>query len=89
MKNILLTFTGFQDPYALGLVGEEEQTGPVLSLVKTKSFDHVILFSTPRTEKNSIATKDVIASEYPTIEIATSKIRVIFISILIFDDDFS
>ena len=30
--NILLTFTGFHDPYALGLMGGEEVPGPVLSL---------------------------------------------------------
>ena len=30
---ILLTFTGFHGPYPLGLVGEEEQSGPILFLV--------------------------------------------------------
>jgi len=52
MKKLLFTFTGFQDPYSLGLVGEDEQPGPILSLLRTKSFDKIILFSTPRTEKN-------------------------------------
>lgn len=28
---VLLTFTGFQDPYSIGLVGQEEQPGPILS----------------------------------------------------------
>jgi hypothetical protein len=41
---ILLTFTGFHDPYAVGLVGEDEQPGPILSLVGAKSFDRVVLF---------------------------------------------
>jgi hypothetical protein len=49
MEKVLLTFTGFQDPYALGLIGEEEQPGPILSLLASKSFDRIILFSTPRT----------------------------------------
>ena len=35
---ILLTFTGFHDPYSLGLVGEEEQPGPILSLVGAVTF---------------------------------------------------
>jgi hypothetical protein len=48
---ILLTFTGFHDPYAVGLVGQEEQPGPILSLVGVRSFDRVILFATPGTEK--------------------------------------
>lgn len=44
--NILLTFTGFHDPYALGLIGQEEQPEPILSLVGARVFDQVILFST-------------------------------------------
>jgi len=48
MINILLTFTGFHDPYSLGLLGEKEQQGPVLSLIKERPFDQVYLFSTPK-----------------------------------------
>jgi len=55
--DILLTFTGFQDPYAIGLVGQDEQPGPILSLVAARSFDRIILFSTPNTEKNTTATR--------------------------------
>jgi hypothetical protein len=50
---VLLTFTGFHDPYVIGLVGQEEQPGPILSLVGARSFDRVILFSTPNTEKHT------------------------------------
>jgi DNA-binding NtrC family response regulator len=46
---ILLTFTGFHDPYTIGLVGNEEVPGPILSLVKNMHFDKTILFSTPNT----------------------------------------
>jgi DNA-binding NtrC family response regulator len=63
--DILLTFTGFQDPYAMGLVGQEEQPGPILSLVGAKSFDRIILFSTPSTEKNTLATRETLQSLYP------------------------
>ena len=69
MKKLLLTFTGFQDPYSLGLVGEDEQPGPILSLLRTKSFDKIILFSTLRTEKNTLATRDVFLSEFSDIEL--------------------
>ena len=68
MKKLLLTFTGFQDPYSLGLIGEHEQPGPILSLLRTKPFEHIILFSTPGTEKNTLATRDVISTEFPDIE---------------------
>jgi DNA-binding NtrC family response regulator len=67
MENILLTFTGFQDPYALGLIGDEEQPGPILSLLANKSFDRVILFSTPRTEKNTSATLESLRKLYPRL----------------------
>jgi sigma54-dependent transcription regulator len=53
---ILLTFTGFHDPYSKGLVGEDEQPGPVVSLLQVRSFDLVYLLSTPNTERNTTAT---------------------------------
>jgi transcriptional regulator with GAF, ATPase, and Fis domain len=67
MEKVLLTFTGFQDPYALGLVGEEEQPGPILSLLASKTFDRAILFSTPRTEKNTSATLTMLKRLYPQL----------------------
>ncbi len=53
--DILLTFTGFHDPFSKSLIGQEEEKGPILSLVTAKSFGKVILFSTPRT---AVITKD-------------------------------
>ena len=50
---ILLTFTGFHDPYALGLLGAEEVPGPILSLLAVRNFDQVILFDTPNTRENT------------------------------------
>ncbi|MGQ3683925.1 MAG: RNA repair transcriptional activator RtcR family protein [Candidatus Loosdrechtia sp.] len=67
--NILLTFTGFHDPYAKGLIGEEEQPGPILSLLNAKTFNHVILFTTPNTEKNTLATEGFIKKLYPNVGI--------------------
>jgi transcriptional regulator with AAA-type ATPase domain len=67
--NILLTFTGFHDPYAVGLVGEEEQPGPILSLVGAKSFDRIVLFSTPGVAKNTLATKETLQSLHPKLEV--------------------
>jgi hypothetical protein len=53
---ILLTFTGFHDPYSKGLVGEDEQPGPILSLLQERSFDLVYLLATPNTERNTAST---------------------------------
>lgn len=67
--NILLTFTGFHDPYSIGLVGQEEQPGPILSLVKARSFERVILFSTPIMEKNTLATREALRSLLPALDV--------------------
>lgn len=66
---ILLTFTGFHDPYAVGLVGQEEQPGPILSLVRARAFDQVILFATPGAEKNTQATQEALHSLHPELDV--------------------
>jgi Sigma-54 interaction domain/Regulator of RNA terminal phosphate cyclase/CRISPR-associated protein (Cas_Csm6) len=58
---ILLTFTGFHDPYSRGLIGEEDQPGPILSLLKARTFDAIYLLSTPNTEENTVGTLGVLA----------------------------
>ncbi|MGD9160126.1 MAG: RNA repair transcriptional activator RtcR family protein [Desulfobacteraceae bacterium] len=64
---ILLTFTGFQDPYSLGLVGDEEQSGPILSLLSARIFDRIVLISTPRTVNNTGQTLKALNDLYPEI----------------------
>jgi len=67
--NVLLTFAGFHDPYSMGLVGEEEQSGPILSLVAEKPFDQIFLFSTPDTAKNASDTAEALHSLYGNLEV--------------------
>ncbi|MGQ9689480.1 MAG: RNA repair transcriptional activator RtcR family protein [Desulfobaccales bacterium] len=74
---ILLTFSGFHDPYTLGLIGQEEQPGPIISLIRIKDFDHVILFSTPNTKEHTSDTKDVILSLNPRIGVAIRDVPLI------------
>lgn len=62
--DILLTFTGFHDPYSNGLIDLEEQPGPILSLLSTRPFDHIYLFSTPSTHKITQETKEAISKLY-------------------------
>lgn len=69
LLDVLLTFTGFHDPYAVGLIGQEEQPGPILSLVGARSFDQIVLFSTPNTEKHTRATEKALCSLYPDLEV--------------------
>ncbi len=60
MPRILLTFTGFHDPYSRGLIGDEEQPGPILSLASARSFDEIVLISTPNTKAHTEATAAVV-----------------------------
>lgn len=68
MSRILLTFTGFHDPYSKGLIGQEDQRGPILSLVAEEAFDRIILFSTPATEDITLATRKELKLIVPTAE---------------------
>lgn len=67
--DILLTFTGFHDPYFRGLVGQEEQAGPILSLLSARPFNQIYLFSTPSSEQITVKTKEVINSIYPGTDV--------------------
>lgn len=69
--DVLLTFTGFHDPYSPGLVGGQEQPGPVLSLVGARRFDRVVLFSTPTVARNTAETGDVLRARHPEITVDT------------------
>lgn len=67
--NVLLTFTGFHDPYFQGLVDQEEQPGPILSLLATRSFEHIFLFDTPSTKKVTQETKSAISKLHRKTEV--------------------
>ena len=63
----LLAFVDYQDPYAQSLVGDEEQPGPVLTLLDTGGYDTVALFHTPHTEAQSRATLEAIGARHPRV----------------------
>jgi len=69
VRNVLLTFTGFHDPFSRSLIGEEDQPGPILSLVATHPFDVIILLSTPATQGITSQTKYEIIQRHPEIEV--------------------
>lgn len=64
--DILLTFTGFHDPYSKSLVGDEEVPGPILSLVLEKQFDHIVLIATPNTTSRTVETEKSIKQLRPS-----------------------
>lgn len=69
MRKVLLTFTGFHDPFSRGLVGEEDQPGPILSLVAIQRFDVVLLLSTPATQEITGQTLAEITNRHPNVEV--------------------
>ncbi|MEW6184211.1 MAG: RNA repair transcriptional activator RtcR family protein [Thermodesulfobacteriota bacterium] len=72
--DVLLTFTGFHDPYFKGLIGQEEQRGPILSLLSLRPFDKVYIFDTPATKKLTIATQKAIYKQDKKIDVEVLKI---------------
>jgi len=58
---VLLTFTGFHDPYSKGLVDGAEHPGPILSILNAHYFDHVFLFDTPKTREITQNTQKAIS----------------------------
>jgi hypothetical protein len=69
-KAVLLTFTGFHDPYHKSLVAGEELEGPILSLLSLKDFQDVVLFSTPNTIDISEQTQTAILKEHPHVAVS-------------------
>ena len=66
---ILLSFTGFHDPFASSGVVGSEQEGPVLSLIRLRGFDQVYLFSTPNTVVNTSSTVAALRDRYPKLSV--------------------
>lgn len=66
--NVLLSFVGFHDPFSPGLVGDQSQPGPILSLLGARKFEKVILFSTPNTEIQTDDTLAAVAARYACIK---------------------
>jgi len=67
--DVLLTFTGFHDPYFKGLIDQEEQPGPIMSLITTRSFDQIVLFDTPATQKITNETQKAIRKTHPAVQL--------------------
>lgn len=67
--NILLSFTGFHDPFAPSAVDGEMEAGPVLSVLAERAFDLVCLFSTPRLAGISRQTKKEIEARHKGTEV--------------------
>jgi len=68
-ERVLLSFTGFHDPFSPGLVEGVECAGPILALVRAREFDRVILFSTPNTLTHTAQTKVALADRHSALRL--------------------
>jgi DNA-binding NtrC family response regulator len=66
---VLLSFTGFHDPFAPSVVEGQMDAGPVLSVLAERKFDLVFLFSTPRTVEITEQTKTEITKRHKATEV--------------------
>ena len=67
---VLLTFTGFHDPFSPTVVERARHVGPVLSILENLPFDAVYLFDSPGAHDNTLATVDAIKERFPDIRIS-------------------
>jgi len=66
---VLLSFTGFHDPFAPSAATGEMRAGPILTVTAERSFDRVYLFSTPKAAEISEKTAAAIAGRHPGVKV--------------------
>ncbi len=66
---ILLSFTGFHDPYSNTSVEGGRQAGPILTVLTNRPFDKIVLFQTPNTCEHTKSTVEAITEALPRIAI--------------------
>ena len=74
-KRVLLTFTGFHDPFFTGPADGEQREGPVLNLVREMKFDAVVLIGTPNTDQRTIDAILAINERQPNVEVVHQHIE--------------
>ncbi len=66
---ILLSFTGFHDPFAASAATGEMRAGPILTVVAERTFDCVYLFTTPKASEISERTAAAISDRHPDVKV--------------------
>jgi transcriptional regulator with GAF, ATPase, and Fis domain len=66
---VLLSFTGFHDPFAPSTTTGEMRAGPILTVAAERSFDRVYLFSTPKAAEISEKTAHAITERHPGLNV--------------------
>jgi DNA-binding NtrC family response regulator len=66
---VLLTFTGFHDPFVPSAVEGQMDSGPILTVVGERPFDAVYLFGTPQLVERTEETQRAIKKYNPAIKV--------------------
>jgi len=66
---ILLTFTGFHDPFGPTVVDGARRMGPILSILHHVPFDYVYLFDTPGVQQNTLDVVEEIGKRFPSMDV--------------------
>ena len=69
MNRILLTFTGFHDPYTSSVVAGDKQAGPIISMLEARAFDTLVLFKTPGARQNTENTVEAVSVVFPDVTV--------------------
>jgi len=69
LKQVLLTFTGFHDPFSPTVVEQGRQIGPVLSIMEAERYDATYLFDTPATQENTLETVKEIKTRFSDLDV--------------------
>jgi len=67
--DILLSFTGFHDPFGASAIGTGSRAGPLLTVVNEMDFDMVYLFDTPKLGEKTIASREAILERHPDCKV--------------------
>lgn len=68
-SSTLVSFIGPRDPYTHGPVAGQEVLGPLLQLLRARSFDYLILLDRPGSGEAATRVTEAVATEHPEIEI--------------------
>jgi DNA-binding NtrC family response regulator len=75
---ILLSFTGFHDPFSESVIEKRRQAGPVLSMLEAKQFDGLILFNTPGTAPNTADTLEAVKKAFPAVAVDVKELKSLY-----------
>jgi transcriptional regulator with AAA-type ATPase domain len=71
--DVLIAFAGPRDPYVSGLASQEEP-GPLLTLLRARRFERILLLSTPLTAAAAQASAEAVGTEMPECEVELREI---------------